>query len=119
MEVLRNQLKNTLIQILIDQFVPRTKSSVFILPNKVYISTVPNPALHKASRSTNEKSDYQPHFLVSSLKPNPVANKLLEYDFDFKNDDEGLEILESDPESSIMEYKENDDFEKQRKKVEL
>ena len=48
-----------------------------------------------------------------------MANKLLEYDFDFKNDDEGLEILESDPESSIMEYKENDDFEKQRKKVEL
>ena len=118
MAALRNQLKSILTRGLIGPFALKTRSNV-ALPNQVYVSTVPNPALHKASRSTNEKSDYQSHLLASSLKNNPVPNRLLEYDFDFQNDDEGLEVLESDPESSIMDYKYQDEFEKQRKKVEL
>ena len=91
MEASINLMRSILTLNPIDLSNQKTKFSVHF-PNPVYISTVANPALHKASNSTNEKSDYQPRLISGPQKTNAV-NKLHEYDFDFKNDDEGLEVL--------------------------
>ena len=52
MEVSRNLHKNISTLSHTDQSAPKTKFNV-VLPNPVYVSTAPNPALHKASNSTN------------------------------------------------------------------
>ena len=66
----------------------------------MYVSTVPNPALHKDSHSTNSKSgSYKPRPRINSIKD--CGEDLHPYDFDFGNESLGLKQPESEEDEEV------------------